>query len=635
LTNDGEYGFYFQESGLGGYQGPNDPAGEYFASVGIEESLAREIIQNSLDAKSDEASQVRVEFELRSLPTSGLPDINRLRATIGLAVTSSENLQGEAYLESAAVSANSESVPVLRVGDYGTKGLGGSESKDDPHSALSTLTRSTGASSNQGDRGGSFGIGSAVGPLASKMRTVAYVSRPEKDSENVFAAISKLSSFKDEQGAWHFASGFYTSLKDITDFKYERGIESLAGFEARVEPGTDVYVLDYRGAKDDPALTKIKRAAVENFLVAIHRGRLVVSGWTEKGDWILDTSSLAEVIDSDPELVASIRPFYRAITSGVEVLNREIPGVGEVELHVHVDPELKKRVGTQLMRRPLMRVQTINHTFHVPYAAVFIANSDEGNRVLREIEPPTHDRWNDKGPRSNPAVVSSIKRFIRDQLREILPQQVGDTMTIADLAKYLPKLEGSATEGVGLVPTPTPDEVSNVEGVARLGKPEKVTALDRTNRGPVIATVVQSGTASPGAELPGAGGTRGGDGNSKDDPKRTKPTLGTPGEGSARIRSAEVSFRSFANSSDGSSTIILISAAGASGDLELAGFGNGDRDVFELQISSATLERPDGERQLRTSNSTIHDLEIAAGEKVSLRVSFERSARYRLGVKDA
>ena len=61
--------------------------------------------------------------------------------------------------------AQQKSIPVLRIGDYGTKGLAGSESIDDPKSSLSALTRGAGISADDGSRGGSFGIGSAVGPF--------------------------------------------------------------------------------------------------------------------------------------------------------------------------------------------------------------------------------------------------------------------------------------------------------------------------------------------------------------------------------------------------------------------------------------------------------------------------------------
>ena len=81
------------------------------------------------------------------------------------------------------MAAHQPTVQVLRIGHYGTRGLTGSESREDPKSPLSTLTRGVGVSSNNGGRGGSFGIGSAVAMVGSAMRTVAYVSLPHDAAE--------------------------------------------------------------------------------------------------------------------------------------------------------------------------------------------------------------------------------------------------------------------------------------------------------------------------------------------------------------------------------------------------------------------------------------------------------------------
>ena len=626
------FGFYFEEQRLTGAQGPNDPSGEYFSSSDVAESLAREVIQNCLDARADSAEVVRVVFELRDMASADIPGIGGLRSAFAAAVTATSNLQGSKYMVDAGVSAAKKNVQVLRIGDYGTVGLRGSESVNDPQSALSTLTRSSGASSNDGQRGGSFGIGSAVGPFASRMRTVAYVSLPEGQTQTVFAATSKLASHKDKDGVRRQGTGHFTDLNDTSDFAYMRGLDALPGFEPRSAQGTDVYILDYRDSDDDPALERIKRATLESFFVAIHRGRLEVSAVTATGTWELTASTIAEVIAEDDALAESVRPFYLAITDGV-VVQQSIKHVGQVSLHVYLDDEMQKKYGTQLMRGPLMRVQILPSGFHVPFAAVFICADEVGNKVLRDTEPPTHDKWSDRGPRANGPAVWEVKKFIREELRKLLPEQVGAKTTIKGLASLLPKAIGSESPGD---PGPAPaggGDPTTPESAVQLGRPE-IAASDLSKSGDGIVQIKRSGVVDAEVGQPGSTGERTGGKPGKPSGRTGKPSPVRPADGRSRIQSSDIRFRSFSDGRSEYSVLLLTSPTDIEGDLELAALGGGEREVFGAELASAIAETPEGLAPLELRGSTIRDLKLRAGVPLRMRVVFGKGSRYRLGVKD-
>lgn len=640
-----DYGFYFELAGRAGYQGPNDPSGEYFTNKDLEQSLTREIIQNSMDARSESQETVIVEFDLREMRTDEIPGIAGLRVAAAQALEASQDLQGKKYLSDALGAARQEIVPVLRVGDSGTKGLTGSESKNDPHRPLSTLTRSTGASSNDGDRGGSFGIGSAVGPLASRMRTVAYVSKRESDPDVVYAAMSRLASFVDGDGEWRLGTGYFTLLSRDDDFEYLRNPEPLGDFPARTENGTDVYIFDYREAGRSAGLVDVKRAAVENFLVAIHRGRLIVKGRSESGEWTLDRETLGPTIDSDEELVRTTRPFFRAITESTPVI-KTLRHTGECQLFVHVDETLDKKLGTLVMRKPLMKVQPLPHAIHVPYAAVFICEDEKGNELLRDIEPPTHDKWNHQGPRSHKPAVDEIKRFIREELQRIIPQKLGQTATIRGLAKFLPIDLGTSTDGAKGTGSRRSQQVGvEKETPVRLGRPEKYGPLDWRTQGAVSLPVVRQGNPE-GEDYGGAGGA----------PSRNDPTQGggtggsargsgqggsgdgtvpsSAGDGRSRIPARSVKFRSFADGLDGYSTIVLTALEDVTGDLELMAMGAANREDFKVAIEEAAAKTDDGLIPVSARESTLEDIVLQKDEQLRIRVKLGHGAQYRLGVKN-
>lgn len=628
-----EYGFYFEQAGLAGYQGPNDPSEEHFTGKDIEQSLAREMIQNSMDAKADGTGPVRVVFELSAVHTDAIPGIFGLRDAMAAAVEESRDLQGHEHVVTAFESACSTRVPVLRIRDYGTQGLTGSESRDHPHTPLSMLTRGTGASSNETWRGGSFGIGSSVGPLASKMRTVAYASKRRDDQDVIFASVSRLCSHRDGEGTPRLGTGYYTFLDDLSDFRYRRNPDSIDGFDSRKETGTDIYVYDYRAA-GGTGLLDVKRAAAENFMVAIHRGRLVVEGRTPTGGWRLDSETIAETIESDEVLRTELLPFYRALTE-----TKAIPGnlrhTGEVQLYIHVDDTLEKKLGTQVMRKPLMKITTLQHTFHVPYAAVFICENDEGNQTLRDIEPATHDKWNDKGPRSNEAAVKEIKTFIRKELFEVVPQKLGKSTMIRGLARFLPlDLGQSGDDDTGAGTSPSDRAGSETESSRRLGRPEKLGALDWQVQGRYSVSVSRQGTADQQADTTGRRGNRSGATTSADEERQDKETPAAEGDGRARIPSNHIGFRSFAEPEAGYATIVLRPLQDTEGDLELAALGSAGSDVYEAPISSVQRRTPEGLIDLEVHGATVRNLKLTEGEHVSLRVKFRHGSRYRLGVKN-
>src|ERR1700722_19273820 len=74
-----EVGWEFPIDAADQWQGFNDPGIEHFRGNPIG-SLAREMIQNSLDAPS--GSPVSVSFQLRDVPIKEIPNIDQLKYTI-------------------------------------------------------------------------------------------------------------------------------------------------------------------------------------------------------------------------------------------------------------------------------------------------------------------------------------------------------------------------------------------------------------------------------------------------------------------------------------------------------------------------------------------------------------------------
>ena len=629
-----EYGFYFEKQGLSGEEGPIDPSQQHFEGSHADHAVVRETGQNTLDNRGTNAEgPIRMEFELTTMETCDIPGIEGLQKHLEAVAEQTENQQGHDRMVAAALLAKEETMPVLRISDYNTTGLTGSEALSSSGSPLSRLTRGKGGSSDD-ERGGSFGIGSAVGPMASNLCTVLYTSMPEDTQDTVLAGYTRLATHKLGEMSFR-AEGYFTRLACESDFEYQRPAIKIGPFPERTVPGTDTYVLGYRMADRDPNLERVRDAVIDNFMAAIDKGRLVVEGITKENRWKLDSESLPGFVKNRPEA----RAFYEALQDP-NPAEATLRNVGKVRLYINVDDRLDKKLHTITMRSPLMKIDLFKHnSVSAKYAAVLVCESEEGNKYLRRLEPPQHHVWDAaRDPISGAAVIREMKIFVRDSLRDRISTEIGDVVEIDGLSRFLP-MESIVTKvsGAAAAPTSAPDsegsdtESSTVTGGSRSGKPTMIPP--NTKIQVKVKRPATSGGESEAEQGKQAGGT-----NERKTKDAGLPGEGTAGKGASRIRGNELRFRSWsAKGSDLSTavmTLAITSQQDERGDLELLALGPGGdpEEAFTLPISRVVLHHSGKTTDLVFSGNTINDLSLQGGQMTRIDVYMPAGERYRLGV---
>jgi hypothetical protein len=627
--NTPQFGFYFEKALRGASQGAISPAEQFFEGSLAEASLVRETGQNSIDARAGN-DPVTMIFELADMDTDTIPGITGLRSHIEQVEKHTRGAQGHKGMLLAHNTVRRETVPVLRISDYGTKGLAGSESVDNPNTPLSALTRGAGISADDGARGGSFGIGSAVGPMASDMSTVFYTSLPLNSSDVIFAGYSSLATHRDADGTWRVGDGFFTDLDYAEDFRYQRNPSPLAPFDARTVPGTDTYVLGYRKASIDPDLQHIKVAFMRNFLLAIHRGVLVVRGITSSGVWHLDAASLADHVTEDPEAAA----FYRAINDP-DPISAISPRFGKVSLYINVDESLDKTLHTITMRTPLMKIDTFRHnSIPVKYAAVLECSDDKGNTLLRALEPPQHHRWDPERAPGGKVQLDELKKFVREGLRSRVKQQIGDQVEIKGLSRFLPaQLSQVTAPATGTSGTPSSEPGTDKESSTVRGAEEAPREAPIGGR-KTVKVGVRTEAGSEGTSPTDKGKDRGGS-NSRQKKGGKMPGTGTQGEGAARITTGDVRFRSWSDASTGHLCLALTAYEDIAGDLELVALGPGGsmEDDYKLPIAQGVMVTNGAAEPLSHQGNVLSDLQLQAGVTSQIRLTLSSVHRYRLGIK--
>ena len=410
-----------------------------------ESAIARECIQNSLDAIKDQNLPVRVQMHFFEMNMADIPGIEELKQDIMAAKNYAGAATGaDRFFAKALKAFNNTKVSILRIGDYNTRGLVGEDNKAQGGSWYS-LVRSTGFSQkNASDSGGSFGIGKSAPFVASDIRTVFY-STLNENGEHIFQGKAYLASFE-QDGDIKRGTGQYG--KDLQNGKGVASIRNEAEIPERFRrrtTGTDIFVVGYQHPEGDWKEALIK-AILDNFFVAIYYKKLVVE--------ICDTTLPTERIDADSLAYyittyfkdenseeSATKAYYQAIVDSTVHFTEDLPPFGNVELFIKKGTGDKTVLG---MRKPLMKIHTFKSYRRVyeDFAGVLIVRDDNGNKLLKSIEPPAHNEWDPKLCRmdncATPKDFETLRKWIRQKLEFLNGDANKHPEEIYDLAKYLP-----------------------------------------------------------------------------------------------------------------------------------------------------------------------------------------------------
>ena len=185
-----------------------DSGVEMFKGTPIK-SLAREICQNSLDARLDNAHPARLEFETFTINPKTIPDSSNLEDAFERSRDFwkiQDSTQARNFFKRALKDMNANTIKCLRISDFNTSGLTGS--RDEYNSPWCNLTKSSGASNKSGSNGGSFGIGKFAPFACSSLRTVFY-STYDVDNISASQGVARLTTFKNKKKETTQGIGFY------------------------------------------------------------------------------------------------------------------------------------------------------------------------------------------------------------------------------------------------------------------------------------------------------------------------------------------------------------------------------------------------------------------------------------------
>ena len=535
-----DIGWRFPPTNGGRVDGFNDPGIAHFAGAPLA-SLARETIQNSLDARLAQDKPVHVSFELISLHPGKIGQ-DELATAIDTSIQMAANDPlASAALTVAAKSVRSETISSLRVSDRNTTGLRGDHWR--------SLVKMQGVSHKPEPEGagGSHGIGKYAPFSVSTLRTVFYWTCFHKDgqTQEKFQGKSILMSHIDAQGEETQGTGFFGIKEDCRELTKEIPpiFRTLDQHQCPLQ-GTSLTIMEFR--ETDDWRRRIAASAIGNFFYAIGMGRLTVIVEPDESsklmeidhdsleDWFQHITENADFDDlentsGDPLREAQI--FWH-LSRDEPVAEKQDSELGHCRLWIDTAEGLPRKVA--FVRRTGMLVTTkqpglIRFHGYREFAALCVFEDPAGNELLRRMENPKHDLFEpDRLPKDERNRGRSALKRITDWIRSEIKKQAGPPeggrkTVLSELAVYLPDYtpeepfddsghddgEGSGEPGFG-------EQVTlSLKPVRRPGPPippvDNPSDLDGNSEGDDVGVAGGAGTDS-GSDGSGNGGKGEGDG---------------------------------------------------------------------------------------------------------------------------
>jgi len=426
-------GWTFAPNGNGRLEGISESGIETYKGNPIE-SLAREVIQNSLDAAKDiNINPVKVEFELFTIYANDFPGYNNYMSILKKCKEyGRDNKKTQIFFEKAIKALKEDELQILRVGDYNTRGLTGSNKEGITN--WTSLIKGSGMSNKAKGSGGSYGIGKKAPFVCSDIRTIFYST---KDIIGVRACqgVTELISHKNENNELTQGVGFYGLVKGINPILEVKEYPSF--ILERNKCGTDIYILAFN--ESDNWKTEITKSIIENYMVAILENKLAI----KVGDILINLETYDKLINQyfDIDSDSYIKYYYDAYTSKDKLIfNHKYDGLGEISLHLLSKKGFPKRVA--MHRETGMKIFDKGHFKTLKkFAGVFIAFGEDLNEELRMMEPPEHDAWEPSrhdDEKKASSIRSEIYKWINGQIKGLTIEYESEVLDIDGLSQFLP-----------------------------------------------------------------------------------------------------------------------------------------------------------------------------------------------------
>lgn len=458
-----------------GWQGLNNAAINSFNS-NIINSFIREMFQNSNDARdktlpidpvTGKLPPLHIVINYKKIAQNQFPDFAGFTDLFARIKSAPLNAKHSEFFKNAHQAlGNRQAIKLFVYEDFHTTGLSGTDNEDD--STFSGCVLSEGISvGKEKTSGGSYGIGKNAIFGFSKLRTVFYSSF-NKQEEYIFQGRSKLATYIGKDGKKHSDKIFCGDGSELSSIRnFEELLTEHQDIFHRTKPGLSQYAV----CPSDHAnwIEEFAKAILRNYWLLLDKGELIVELKDDDSLKLkLEKAKLDEQFQKyfDPktfEVDYSINPygnpyeFYKCYKSG-ECVKGKVDIIGNVRFFYSELQNNQTNAVAYLRNNMVVYSQNVHGFSSINYCGVFICDDDDGNAVLRDMEPHTHDSFSPEkldahselyDEKDGRRILIGIKDIVRNSLQTISDKYKRAAEDIPWLDELLSSITGAAGNGSG------------------------------------------------------------------------------------------------------------------------------------------------------------------------------------------
>ena len=434
-------GWFFPSRGYGALEGYSNPGLEMFKGEPIR-AMAREVCQNSLDAKKNNSKPLRIEFERIFMKVSDFPGMEDMRDVLKKCKqfwSNQNDGKTNEFIKNAIDAISGDKFFVLRISDYNTFGLQGAFENDEFKPWKSLVQGEAFSVKASDSAAGSFGIGKAAPFVVSKLQTVFYRTYDEKEVRAA-QGVTHLVSFEGSASVLgedkiRRSTGYYGDGHENRAFK---SIQQLDAICRRDEHGTDLFVpaFDFVTGHstnwDDEIIIEI----LDNFLYSIYSGKLEVV--VNKS--LINKNTVDGYINRYLPKTKQVAAFYDVVREDNENVIEEIKEfykLGSLRLRLLYTPDANKKV--LVVRHSGMKISDIpSLPKGISFTGFLELQGEELNKFFRKMENPQHNKWEHKRhpePEKAKKLKEEVEGWVRDFIGKKIKEISGEEMDI-DVSAY-------------------------------------------------------------------------------------------------------------------------------------------------------------------------------------------------------
>lgn len=445
-----EIGWRFPPLSGGTRQGYTNNDIEVFKGQELIDNLAREICQNSLDAHLEgEDAPVRVVFELRKVHRQSYDVFSQYKECLKGCRNYWEgdmDAKLEKFVTNAECTLLEDDIPILIASDYNTKGLSGSHSRK-KSSSWEALTGSDGISVKTDEASaGSYGIGKNA-PFACSSLSMVFYNTVAEDGESAFIGVARLATILDNDEEPTQRVGRY-QVNDNENREwnpiYPEDQNTFRDSFLRKESGTDVIIVGF--SQSSQWLSNVMKAILKNFFLAISENKLVVELKDGLEHRVISADSVSQLfsdLEDDAEMVSASQ-LYRAFKNPSIKESFQVFEPDDVEVYIKADASYRRTIAN--FRATGMLVGTYYRRIFQHYASVVIIRGQKLGELLRDTEPPRHNRWDykqidvsDRERRKEAKhAIETIEAHVLSSLKSQFEVVTEKTVDAAGVGEYIP-----------------------------------------------------------------------------------------------------------------------------------------------------------------------------------------------------